>query len=361
MTTSPAGGDYDAYAEQYAPNVAWREQGGVEGDPFGILPTLLELVGDVSGHRVLDAGCGEGYLARALAARGAQVTGIDISPRLIELARKKNASGGIDYQVADLSQPIADRSGSFDTVASYLVLNDVPDYQGFADTIAAVLTPGGRAVLAFNNPYGGVIHRHVTDYFDSGAISPYRGMWTSGIKTYYHHRTLENYLDAFLAAGLRLTKLADLRSLADDHPPHALIPDGISFPRFMLLGFAKPGLGKAPGLRLGLASRATHVHRTHNPRTEGRPPVRALCTAIASQRTLLPALTRSLRAASVFLTSLPQRAKRARSGTLHLYYTNKQARGKVKSKGSKALGGNPEPRPPSSPKTPRYRPAPMTE
>jgi SAM-dependent methyltransferase len=156
------------------------------------------------------------------------------------MAREKNASGDIDDHVADLSQPRLDRTGSFDAVASYLVLNDVPDYRGFAGTIADLLTPGGRAVLGFNNPYGGVIHRHVADYFDSGAISPYRGMWTQGIKTYHHHRTLENYLDAFLDAGLRLTKLTDLRSLADDHPPWAILPDGVTFPRFMLLGFAKP-------------------------------------------------------------------------------------------------------------------------
>jgi SAM-dependent methyltransferase len=243
---SPAGGDYDAYAEEYARNLGWREQGGVEGDPFGIMLPLLEQLGNIRGQRVLDAGCGGGYLARVLAARGAHVTGIDISPHLIELAREKNAGGRIDYQVADLSQPLPERAESFDAVASYLVLNDVPDYQGFARTIAAVLTSGGRAVLGFNNPYGGVIHRHVSDYFDSGAVSPYRGLWASGIKAYYHHRTLEDYLDAFLGTGLHLVKLADLRSLANDHPPHALIPDGICFPRFMLLCFSKPGSNVVP-------------------------------------------------------------------------------------------------------------------
>lgn len=69
---NPASGDYDASADQYAANVAWREPGGVDGDPFGLLPPLLELLGDIGGSRVLDAGCGEGYFARVLAARGAQ-------------------------------------------------------------------------------------------------------------------------------------------------------------------------------------------------------------------------------------------------------------------------------------------------
>jgi 2-polyprenyl-3-methyl-5-hydroxy-6-metoxy-1,4-benzoquinol methylase len=237
--TTPAAGDYDAYASQYAANVAWREQHEATGDPFGLLPPLLELLGDITGRQVLDAGCGEGYLARVLAARGAHVTGIDLSPRLIELARTKNP-GGTGYRVADLSQPLPDIAGSFDAAASYLALNDVTGYRGFAATLAASLKPGGRLALALNNPYSAVIDRHVTDYFDSGAVSRYRGLWEAGIKAHYHHRTLENYLDAFLTAGLRLAKLTDIPARADAHRPDAYLPAGAHFPRFMLLAFTKP-------------------------------------------------------------------------------------------------------------------------
>jgi len=69
-------------------------------------------------------------------------------------------------------------------------------------------------------------------------------LWAAGIKVYYYyyyyyHRTLEEYLDAFLSAGFRLTKLADVPALAADHPPHSIVPEGVCFPRFMLLGFVK--------------------------------------------------------------------------------------------------------------------------
>jgi len=76
--------------------------------------------------------------------------------------------------VADLSCPLLGQAASFDVVASYLVLNDVPDYRGFARTIGIVLRPGGRAVLALNNHHYTFLSRHVTDYFDSGHVSPYR-------------------------------------------------------------------------------------------------------------------------------------------------------------------------------------------
>ena len=235
-----AGGDYDAYSEAYAPLVTRREQGGIGNDPYRILPDLLEWLGDVSGQRVLDAGCGEGYLARVLESAGAEVTGIDISPRLIEQARAKDAGGTITYLAHDLSLPRPELAGSFDAAASYLVLNDVPDYQGFARTIGDMLRPGGRAALVFNNPYYAYLSRHVTDYFDSGHVSPYRGLWASGVEVYHYHRTMEDYLDAFLGAGLRLVKLADLAGLADQHPAHSMVPEGDRFPRFMLLGLEKP-------------------------------------------------------------------------------------------------------------------------
>lgn len=227
--------DYDPYAAEYSASVAEREAGGVDGDPYGILPHMLPLLGEVAGRRVLDAGCGDGYLARVLAARGAKVTGIDLSPRLIEIARSKDPDGAIEYRAADLSQRLPEIEGRFDAVASYLVLNDVVDYRGFTATIASALRPSGRLVLALNNPYGAVIREHVADYFDSGVVSPYRWFWANGIKIYHYHRTLEDYLDALLGAGLRLVKLADLAGMAHVPGPLTVLPEGARFPRFMLL------------------------------------------------------------------------------------------------------------------------------
>lgn len=239
-TATQASDDYDEFAGQYAAYVAWRERDGPGADPFGLLGPLLDLLGDADGRRVLDAGCGEGYLARVLASRGAHVTGIDLSPRLIALARARDPGGKIDYQAADLSRPLPAAAGRFDAAASYLALSDVRDYRGFAATLAASLKPGGRLVLALNNPYSAVVDKHVTDYFDSGAASRYRGLWEIGIRASYRHRTLENYLDAFHAGGLRLAKLADIPALADTHGPGAYLPPGGRFPRFMLLAFSKP-------------------------------------------------------------------------------------------------------------------------
>ena len=230
--------DYDSFADELVRFTVAREERGLAGD--GLLREMLDLLGDVAGLKVLDAACGAGYLTRVLASRGALVTGLDIGARLIERAKLRDPDGAIDYRVADLSTAMPGEAGTFDVVASFLALNDVIEYRGFIAASADLLRPGGRMVIAFNSPYGAVIRGNVPDYFDSGATSPYRNLWSVGIKTYLQHRTLEEYLDAFIAAGLRLTKLADSRDHCFLPQPESILPEGFRFPRFMLLAFTKP-------------------------------------------------------------------------------------------------------------------------
>lgn len=139
--------------------------------------------------------------------------------------------------MGDLSHPPPDLNVRFDMIASYLVLNDVRDYRGFASTLASVARPGARIVLAFNNPYSSVIREHVADYFASGTMASYAGLAQQGVKADYYHRTLEDYVDAFLAAELRSVKLADV---PDVFGLEWLLPTGYRFPRFMILVFDRP-------------------------------------------------------------------------------------------------------------------------
>jgi SAM-dependent methyltransferase len=237
--------DYDQYATEYAAYVSWREQAVTDtdpaGDPLGILPTLLALLGEVAGQEVLDAGCGEGYLSRILAVRGARVTGVDLAPRLIELAGQKGSSSEIVYRTADLSVPQPELASRFDAVASYLVLNDVEEYRGFAETLARSLKTGGRAVLGFNNPYSYMLRRGLgSAYFESGSMHPC-GLKSSGVPVWFYHRTLPEYLDAFLDAGLRLTRMVDLErpSMAERRTRGEELPPHDQLPHFTVLAFSK--------------------------------------------------------------------------------------------------------------------------
>src|SRR6266550_1173373 len=92
---------------------------------FYLMPRMFALLGDVRGKHVLDLGCGEGGYARELAKRGATVTGVDGSARLIEVARERStpvASGfsrtDIQYLCANANALDALASSSFDLVVA---------------------------------------------------------------------------------------------------------------------------------------------------------------------------------------------------------------------------------------------------
>src|SRR5690349_14386911 len=80
---------WDAHADAYARILIGRE---TTPEQSPLLARLLECLGNVDGCAVLDACCGEGFLSRILASRGAHVTGVDVSPRLIKLAKGQAAA-----------------------------------------------------------------------------------------------------------------------------------------------------------------------------------------------------------------------------------------------------------------------------
>ncbi len=109
---------------------------------------ILELVGDVSGCRVLDVGCGDGEFALELTRRGAIVTGIDASAAMIDAAkdRAKQHNADITFQVAT-AEHLPFPAERFDVVTAITILCFVEDAAPVFREIAGVLRPGGRLVI----------------------------------------------------------------------------------------------------------------------------------------------------------------------------------------------------------------------
>lgn len=118
---------------------------------------LLPLLDARPGHVVLDAGCGAGAHTRALAALGARVWAVDLSPRLIDRIRSLvQVEGAVVADLADLAAR-ADWTAlclpaRFDRVLCAGVLEFLPDATRCVAALGAHLRPGGRLVVAVPRP-----------------------------------------------------------------------------------------------------------------------------------------------------------------------------------------------------------------
>ena len=107
----------------------------------------------IEGASVLDVGCGGGILSESLAASGAAVTGIDIAPRALSVARLHLLESGleVDYREITVEQLAAENPASYDIVTCMEMLEHVPDPASVLHAVAALLKPGGQAFFSTLN------------------------------------------------------------------------------------------------------------------------------------------------------------------------------------------------------------------
>ncbi|MEU6074104.1 class I SAM-dependent methyltransferase [Micromonospora sp. NPDC047074] len=210
--------DYDNFADAYA---AENESGLFNA--YYERPAILRLAGNVSGRRILDAGCGSGPLSAALRAKGAVVTGFDVSAAMVDLARQRLGEDA-DLHVADLSAPLPFADAEFDDVVASLVLHYLEDWSGPLAELRRVLKPGGRLLLSVNHPAGYLVEYPEADYF---ALTKYSEDYVMDGRTVwltFWHRPLHAMADAFAAAGFRITTISEPPP-SPDTPAELLPPD----------------------------------------------------------------------------------------------------------------------------------------
>ncbi len=192
-----------------------------------ILPGLMRLMAVRPGERVLDLACGQGFFSYALAACGAQVTGTDIAPELIALA-KKNAPPGLQAQFAvapaNDQSPVA--TGSVDRVLITLAIQNIEDVMGTFREAHRVLKPGGKFHLVLNHPSfrvpkgsgwewdeGNRQYRRVDKYLsESKAKIKMKPGGDPGVVTVSFHRPLQFFVKALAECGFVVTDLEEWAS-----------------------------------------------------------------------------------------------------------------------------------------------------
>jgi SAM-dependent methyltransferase len=175
-------------------------------------PALLGLLPPVAGLRVLDAGCGPGIYAAWLLEHGAEVVGLDISPRMVERARARLGERAA-FHVADLSQPLTMLDdASFDLVVSALALDYVRDWATLFRELARVLRPGGVFAFSVVHPADEFYRMHPQGcYFDIERVEITFTWPDEGVHQIvpYFRRPLQAMLTPLLEAGFQLERLVE--------------------------------------------------------------------------------------------------------------------------------------------------------
>ena len=217
---------------------------GPEGD-FGrehlLNPALFALLGEIRDVRVLDAGCGQGYLARLLAARGARVTGVEFATQGFSAAveEERRAPLGVDYVRADLTHPLRFEA-AFDVVVANMVFMDIEDYQAAMRNCILALRPGGLFVFSllhpcFEEPSSAWPGRHFVAVREYLRPHHFEQEFTHGF-----HRPLSHYLNVVIGAGCRIEAVVEPQLSPELAAANPVYERNVHVPSYIIISARKP-------------------------------------------------------------------------------------------------------------------------
>ena len=170
-------------------------------------PAVLELVGEIAGQRVLDAGCGPGHYAEELVARGARVVALDGAAAMVELARTRLGKRAHVVQ-ADLGEPLPFAASEFDLVVCALVIHHLDDREACLREFFRVLRPHGRVVVSTQHPTTDWL-RKGGSYFD---VREEEDIWHRDDRAYpvrFWREPLTSFCAAIANAGFLIERLVE--------------------------------------------------------------------------------------------------------------------------------------------------------
>lgn len=190
--------------------------------PCGPGESTLGLLGDVSGKKILEIGCGGGQNCVALSRRGGKATGIDFSAAQLGFARKLNNDCGTSarFLLHDMTRLGQLDEHDWDIVISSFAVEYVESLPDLLSAIHGLLRDGGRLVLCDLHPavssaavVGASVHgiADSMDYFDRRRIEFTWRIGGTDVLLHRYHRTTSEYVNGLLEAGFELRSLHEPR------------------------------------------------------------------------------------------------------------------------------------------------------
>lgn len=182
------------------------------------MPSTLKLLGDVKNKKILDLGCGPGLYAKTLLNKGAKIKGIDISEKMIKIAKKEAPKA--EFKQGD-SENLPYKNNEFDIVVASLVLGHIKSWDKTLEEIKRVLKKRGIFVFSIHNPVTEKStkkkwffkkFRIIKNYFEEDAIiRKYKGGDKNKIEAIHYHKTYTTVIRNLLKHNFEIIDYEDCK------------------------------------------------------------------------------------------------------------------------------------------------------
>ncbi len=175
-------------------------------------PNTLNLIPEIQGKVILDAACGPGKYAETLLEQGAHVTGFDMSPSMIKLAKERNKGHRkkSSFFVHDLSHPLTEVApNSYDVVICALAMHYLQNWDTAFQEFNRVLKPSGYLIISIEHPFFEYTYYNSTKYFE---IEPVKCIWNGfgiPVEVNSFRRSLHDCITPLTANGFLIDKLVE--------------------------------------------------------------------------------------------------------------------------------------------------------
>jgi ubiquinone/menaquinone biosynthesis C-methylase UbiE len=167
---------------------------------------MLAMLGDVGGTKVLDAGCGFGQQAALLLKCGAQVTGVDISQKLIDFAQQRAGHHELSLFIkANILDYLASSKIRFDTIISFFELMYHDDIEKMMRLFNLTMNDGGSLLVLVPHPVRNMGMHNPPDYFSTGL---HEENWRVG-RIFKYYFPLCDYINALTENGFRILRMVE--------------------------------------------------------------------------------------------------------------------------------------------------------
>lgn len=242
---------YDSFANQYDTAM------GESGDYFHktqIDPALYEIIGNPKGKIIYDIGCGNGYMARYYAKRGAKVYASDASAYLIEIAKNKSSNLDITYSVRDATDFSGFTESQIDAVVMNMVIHYIKDLNTLCKGIASVLKPKGIFAYSTNHFFRpmyplsewvtGTVHKKETLFIKTtGYLKQEKRIvvsgWDNKTKLTLYNHPLNELVNTMASYGLYTHRIIEPESNGFAKDFSTKLQNSHHIPTFIIIGTRK--------------------------------------------------------------------------------------------------------------------------